>query len=409
MHDVVIIGAGPYGLSAAAHLRQVRGLDVRVFGEPMSFWERYMPTGMLLRSWKATTHIADPENRLNLDVYGSVNGNYGLQEPLPVHDFIKYGHWFHQEGGVGADRRNVVHIELVPNGYQLTLEDRETLQAKRVVVATGIQSFAHRPKEFSNLPSSLVTHSSDQREYTKFRDREVLVIGGGQSALESAYFLGEAGARVKILIRSQTEAARARRAWLEGSFSNSVSPQPTPVFQRFKNRQWMRMFYGKGDVGPAGLSLLIQQPNLFRRLPRGFRNWSDKRAVRPIFSFRHVPAMQDIPIHAGRSVVQTRIEGERLRVHLDDGTERSVDHVVLATGYRVNVALYSFLSKKLLQRLDLVDGYPRLDSAFEASLPGLHFLGAAAAWNFGPLMRFVAGTGFASQALTRRILSAKKF
>src|SRR5213079_230240 len=48
--DVAIVGAGPYGLSAAAHLRAANGLDVRVFGEPMSFWERHMPKGMLLRS-----------------------------------------------------------------------------------------------------------------------------------------------------------------------------------------------------------------------------------------------------------------------------------------------------------------------------------------------------------------------
>jgi len=74
----------------------------------------------------------------------------------------------------------------------------------------------------------------------------------------------------------------------------------------------------------------------------------------------------------------------------------------------VNVALYPFLSAELLDSLELVDGYPRLDAGFESSLPGLHFLGAPAAWSFGPLMRFVAGTEFASPALSKRIRQAAK-
>ncbi len=102
--DVVIVGAGPYGLSAAAHLRQLKGLDIRLFGEPMSFWERYMPQGMLLRSPWAGSHIADPENGLTLDAYCKLNGNHGLKYPLPVTDFINYGHWFHQQTAMPADR-----------------------------------------------------------------------------------------------------------------------------------------------------------------------------------------------------------------------------------------------------------------------------------------------------------------
>ena len=82
-----------------------------------------------------------------------------------------------------------------------------------------------------------------------------------------------------------------------------------------------------------------------------------------------------------------------------------MDHVVLGTGYRVNVALYPFLSSEVLERVERIEGFPRLDAGFETSLPGLHFVGAPAAWSFGPLMRFVAGTEFASPALARRIRS----
>jgi hypothetical protein len=58
----------------------------------------------------------------------------------------------------------------------------------------------------------------------------------------------------------------------------------------------------------------------------------------------------------------------------------------------------------LVRSLRLVDGYPVLTAGFEASLPGLHFVGASAARSFGPLMRFVAGTGYAARALTRGIV-----
>src|SRR5207249_8499111 len=75
----------------------------------------------------------------------------------------------------------------------------------------------------------------------------------------------------------------------------------------------------------------------------------------------------------------------------------------LATGYRVDVALYDFLAPEVLKTVRRVDGYPLLGPGFESSLPGLHFLGAPAARSFGPVSRFVSGTPYAARALARRI------
>lgn len=384
--DVAIVGAGPYGLSAAAHLRQMKGLEIRLFGEPMSFWERHMPESMFLRSPWAASQISDPQTRLTLDVYRDLNGNGQVSAPIRAADFIKYGRWFHQQVGLPAERHKVVRIGPAANGYQLDLEDGSVLHAKRVVVAGGIQPFAQRPAAFEGLPRSLVTHTSEQRDFQKFRDRDVLVIGGGTSALEAAGFMSDAGARTEVLIRDSV--LRWPRQWLHEA----------PI-------AWM--FYGKGDVGPALMSLIIQHPNLFRRLPRQIQTWWGRRAIRPSVLPRLKPTLQGVAICTGRFPERARVEGERVRVRVNDGTERVVDHVVLGTGYRVDVRQYPFLGSDLLERLDLADGCPRLDAGFETSSPALHFLGAPAAWSFGPLMRFVAGTEFSAIALARRVMEAR--
>ncbi len=386
--DVAIVGAGPYGLCAAAHLRRIKGLDIRLFGEPMSFWERHMPERMLLRSPWAASSIADPDAQLSLDVYRTATGGNSFGEPVPAADFIRYGRWVLGQTGLRAEP-NVRRVDRALNGYELTTEGGGRLMARRVVVAGGIQPFAYRPEAFRGLPPALVTHTSEQRDFDRFKDKDVLVVGAGQSALEAAGFMREAGARVEVLIR------RPGVRWLG------------------KKRQWLHakgirwMFYGRGDIGPAGVSLFVQHPNLFRRLPRRVQDWWGPRAIRPAV-FDRLMASTDVAIQPGRFPVAARVEGDRVRVRLDDGSDRVVDHVALGTGYRVDVSRYPFLSPAVVDRVKRVDGYPVLDAGLETTSPALHFVGAPAAWSFGPLMRFVAGTEFAGQALQRRVQQAQR-
>jgi hypothetical protein len=167
------------------------------------------------------------------------------------------------------------------------------------------------------------------------------------------------------------------------------------------------MMYGKGDIGPAGVSIFVQHPNLFRRLPRRVQDWWGPRAVRPAV-FDRLMANTDVAIHAHRFPVHARSEKDRVRVYLNDGSDRVVDHVVLGTGYRVDVSKYPFLSPGVAERIQRVNGYPVLGRGFETSSPGLHILGAPAAWSFGPLMRFVAGTEFAGRALMRAVQQSSR-
>jgi hypothetical protein len=109
----------------------------------------------------------------------------------------------------------------------------------------------------------------------------------------------------------------------------------------------------------------------------------------------------------GHFVKEAGLVGSHVQLKLDDGSISSADHVLLGTGYSVDISRYAFLTPSLIDRVKLMDGYPVLDSGFRTSLPGLHFIGATAARSFGPLLYFVAGAEFASSALCAEILKNK--
>ena len=200
--DVAIIGAGPYGLSATAHLRTVKGLDVHTFGEPMSFWEGNMPKGMLLRSGWAASHIAGPNESLTMEEYQAASRTH-FSSPVPLDNFVGYGHWYQRQALPDLDQRKIARVESMTNGFNLILEAGETVMARRLVVAAGIGSFTYRPPEFAGLPRSLASHTSEHLEFQRFAGKQVLVVGSGQSALESAALLHESGAEVEIVARAR--------------------------------------------------------------------------------------------------------------------------------------------------------------------------------------------------------------
>jgi len=390
--DVVILGAGPYGLAAATHLKNVKGLTVRIFGEPMSFWERNMPVGMFLRSNWTATQIADPHCALTLEAYGSESGS-SVSQPVPLDRFVEYGHWYQQKGVSDLDRRKIVRVDRAPGGFRITLADGEELVSRRVVIAAGIGSFAWRPAEFDGLPIELASHTSAHRDLAKFSGKKVLVVGGGQSALESAALLHEGGAEAEVIARTHTI------HWLQGSLSKTLH-HGLGKFVR-------SVLYAPTDVGPAGISQLMARPDLLQRLPRRLQDRLRKRSVRPAGARWLVDRLQAVPIRLGCSVANFAIVGSQVRVRLSDGSERTVDHVLLGTGYRVDVSKYDFLSPDLVQSISRSNGYPRLEKGLETSVPGLHILGAPAVWSFGPLMQFVSGARYAAQSLTRHITANK--
>lgn len=379
--DAIIVGAGPFGLSSAAYLKK-KGFAVGIFGDPMSFWQNHMPAGMFLRSNWAASHISDPEKKLTLDHFKAETGAT-FSQPIPLQHFIEYGKWYQQKAAPDLDRRQVTAIQKNGSGFKVTLSDGQTVKSRRVVIATGIAPFPWSPKEFEGLPKSHVTHSSDHCDLSRFRGKRVLVVGGGQSALDAARLLSGSDAQPEVVAKQKEIRWVGQHAWLH----------------RLPFISWC--LYSNFDVGPAGISRLVGFPNIFRRLPRGLQDPISRRAVRPAGTGWQRPYLAKVPMTVNCRVVAVKLDAEKVQLQLSDGTERLVDHVIVATGYRADTTRYSFLPPEIKQMLKTAEGYPVLKRGLESSVGGLHFVGKPAAWSFGPLLNFVSGTHFAAAEMTR--------
>lgn len=378
--EVAIIGAGPYGLSAAAHLR-AKGIGVRVFGKPMAFWAEKMPEGMLLRSPRVASNIADPTDAFTLESYETAFRK-PPSAPVPLETFVSYGRWFGKTLSDNLDTRDVASVRQQGQRFVVILGDGETVWVRRVIVAAGIGSFKHKPEVFKCLGPALASHCYEGRRVRDFAGQRVVVIGAGQSALESAALLHEAGAEVEVIAKIRQLRWIGMHQWLH---------QLGPISS---------LLYSYHDIGPAGISRLVAMPHVMKHIPLPLRDKIGARAIRPAGSRWLPERLTNVKVTTGRIVVEARERGDEVRMKLDDGSERSVQHVLMGTGYDVDVSKYDFMSSDLLQQLKVFDGYPVLSNGFRSSIPGLHFIGATAARSFGPLMRFVTGTKFTSRELT---------
>lgn len=385
--EVVVLGAGPYGLSAGMYLKS-RNVDVRVFGQPMDFWANKMPKGMLLRSPREASNIGDPEDAYTLDAYESASGTKPVA-PVPLETFVRYGRWFQERMGSVVDPRTIEEVRRTSVGFSVTLLDGESILSKRVVIAAGIGVFRRKPGVFREIPAQLVSHCYEGRKVEEFTGKRVAVVGAGQSALESAALLCEAGAQVEVIAKIPALRWIGMHKWLH---------QLGPI---------TKMLYSKYDVGPAGISRLVAYPGVVSYIPLPIKDKIRVRAVRPAGSRWLPPRLAAVKISTGRFVRSARSLGCEVELKLDDDSERRVDHVLLGTGYDVDISKYNFLAPELVGSIRKLNGYPDLSGGFVSSVPGLHFVGATAARSFGPLLYFVAGTEYASRELASYIAARK--
>ncbi len=382
--EVAVIGAGPYGMSVAAHLRRA-GVSTRVFGVPMAFWRNHMPKGMRLRSpWRATD-LSDPDGTLSLDAFAERH-SVDRDKPLALENFVAYGEWFQGNALPDIDRRPVRLVEETGSGFQIELVDGDIFAVHRLVVATGLANQDYRPREFHDLPATLVSHAGEHTDFAPMQGKHVAVIGRGQSACESAALLAEAGADVELVSRGEVH-------WLGSAESHRMTA----------SARLRQALAAPSAVGPFPLSWLVEVPDLVRHLPFELRQRFGTRCLRAAASGWLKPRFAKVKCDAGRTIVGARADADRIVLELDTGP-RTFDHVVLGTGYRIDISRIGILSPQLLSKIARAGGSPLLRSEFESSVPRLHFVGSYAVASFGPLLRFVAGTAYAARAVTRATL-----
>ncbi len=399
--SVALIGAGPYGLSIGAHLSG-RGVDYRLFGTPMHTWRHHMPEGMWLRSEGFASNLADPGDVLTLERYcaehGFDVGGWGV--PVPLEVYSGYGEWFVEQTRVPVEDTQVVALAADNDGFVLDLATGETVRAARVVVAVGLTHFRHMPAEFTDLPSGLCSHSSSVRGGISgttesrlhpgdFAGRRVTVIGAGQSALENAALLHEHGAEVEIVARA------GAIVW---------NPPPHPL----DRPPWKRLRRPIGGLCTGmGCWLYEHGPRIFHMLPEEQRVRMATETFGPSGAWWLRERIEGkVRVRLNHRVSATRPHGDGVELQFEEtggGTILHTDHVICATGYRVDLDRLRFIDPALAGSISTVAGHPTLDSHFQSSVPGLHFVGAASAPAFGPVTRFVLGARFTARVLERRL------
>jgi thioredoxin reductase len=390
--DLAIIGAGPYGLSIAAHLRKTK-LTFRIFGTPMQSWRKQMPKGMMLKSDGFASSLYDPDSSFTLSHYcAEMNLPYAdVGIPVPIETFVAYGLEFQKRLVPTLEETDITSVSRTDAGFKLQTADGQVVHARRVVVAAGITYFGHLPPFLASLPREYVTHSSEHHDLGHFRGKKVAVIGAGASAVDIAALLNEAGAQVELVARRQKIAFHTK------------SKEPRPLLQRLKNP--------RSGLGTGWRSrLCTDAPLLFHAMPQDFRFRVVQKHLGPAPGwFVRDKVVGKFPLHLGSKIESVSVEGGKVHLRfLDkDGEDAAlvVDHVIGATGFQVSISRLGFLDDSLRQEIHSVDDTPVLSRSFETSVPGLYLVGVASANSFGPLTRFAFGAKFTAKHIAKHLAS----
>jgi thioredoxin reductase len=384
-----IVGAGPYGLSIAAHFR-AEGIESVVIGQPMASWQNNMPSGMILKSEPFASNLSDPERRYTLERFSSSRGMpyRPIGNPLPIADFLAYARWFQQQTRIEVADATLIDLREADNGFVLVLADGGVIWTRRVILATGYLPFRRIPSVLDGLPGELMSHSSEHRDLAQFARKDVTIVGGGQSALELAAMLHEQGVNVRVLARAD------RVAW--GNAPN------------LSRSMLRRLCYPDAGIGPGWRSVIVSElPKVFRRLPLRTRHDYVARSWGPAGAWWLEERARDrFPILTSHAIAHAAERGGKLVLAVQN-REKTVtfetDHVIAATGYRVDLDRIRYLSEGLRAKIKTYEGVPILDRALQSSIAGLHFVGMASAQSFGPVMRFVYGAKHAAAFLTAHL------
>lgn len=382
--DVAIIGAGPYGLSLAAHLSAC-GIDFRIFGVPMESWKSGMPAGMLLKSTPSASSLYDPAGFYTVKQFCADREApyHDILMALSLDSFIAYGEAFQRRYAPSVERRKLTSLSKSADGFTAMFDDGEAVNARHVVVAVGIHPFKHIVKAVRDLPAEVCSHSGDYGCLDALRGKQVAVLGSGASASDLAALLHEQGTAVSLV---------------------SGSPDLRFAYPPRLPTLWERLTEPASGIGSGWvLKSCAEAPWATRLLPTQYR-FRLATVPGPLGgAFMRDRVIGKVPLLLGHTVTGAEVQGGRVRLltATQDGAGKTlqVDHVIAATGYKVDVDRFSFLDSDLKAKIRRLGGAPDLSLKYESSVPGLYFIGPASANSFGPVARFVFGAYHPSRRL----------
>jgi len=386
--DVLVIGAGPFGLSISTHLRN-RGVEHTIVGRPMNTWRAHMPLGLFLKSEPHGSVISAPARGYDLATYSQLHGFDDYVDrvgPLSLDRFLGYADWFIDQ--LVPDIQDLTVTSVTPDhgGFKVEFAEEAPVFARQVIVATGLLPYMHIPGELSGLPSDLMTHSSVHDRLDQFSGKRVAVIGAGQSALQTGALLLEAGAEVQVVAR------RHDLIWEEAVAQ--VLRLPDYIL-----RPPSKLCEGWGCA-------FADSPDAFRLLPESVRVRKALTSFGPKGSWWLRDRVEDVvEVLKGHQLRSAEPHGSGVRLHLD-GPERSsieADHVIAGTGFRIDLSRLSFLSEGIQAGLVTRANFPLVSRAGESSIPGLYFAGAPTLISLGPGVRFISGTHHTAARLARSV------
>jgi cation diffusion facilitator CzcD-associated flavoprotein CzcO len=387
--DVVIVGAGPYGLSLAAQL-QKRQVDFRIFGQPMKFW-RDMPIGINLKSPALGTNIYVPESGYTFPEWCRQRALEDF-EPCTMQSFAEYGLWMQARFVPNIESEQVVNVSVAERGFGVTLSGGRRVNARRIIFATGLSYLTHIPEVLRGLPRELASHTYFLSDYSNFRGKEVAVIGAGASAIEAGALVQEAGGKAQVLVRGAEAVFHGR------------SDRVRPIIERIRLPMTV--------MGAGRRHWILQHfPLAVHFLPEARRVRFVQRYLGPASPWWIKDrVLGKVPIQVKSEVTAARLVGDRIRltVRSEGHVEREmeVDRVIAGTGYDSDLDRLPYLDSALRERILRTERAPTLSVRFESSVKGLYFVGPMSAMSFGPLFRFVAGANYTTRTLARHLASS---
>jgi thioredoxin reductase len=315
--------------------------------------------------------------------------------PVPLETFVRYGLWFQQHAVPVVDETYVTSVARYDRRFRIALQDGRSVESGSVIMAVGPKYFANRPTWYNRLPPSVASHTCDHRDLSIFNGQRVIVVGAGQSAMESAALLTERGASVDVV-------GRRPIVWLEHDRTGERG-----LIERIRAP--------RNGLAPGWINWMLEkQPYAFYRLNQRIKDRQNGHWKASAAAWLKHRVVGKVALHESEQIVAMDGRDDHVNATLSGGSTIRAHHILLATGYQVDLNKLTMIDPYLRREIERAAGaIPRLSDSFETSVPGFYFVGLSSVHAFGPLYRFVAGCPAAarrvSDAIARSAAGRRRF